>query len=117
MRLEFSRERLDCSGCRLAASKAIDGCIPERSVEPWNKAFSGRRLIRPIHHLDERILQDVFSQFTVAHTALEIPQESAVALDQDIERRRRLVRKRESDGAITGSIPTVDTCNGYGGCA
>jgi len=41
-------------------------------VEPRNEAFTSWRFIRPIHHLDERVLQDVFSQLALAHTALEI---------------------------------------------
>jgi hypothetical protein len=58
------------------------------------RPFTGRRLIRPIHHLDEGILQDVFSELAVAHAALEISKERTVVLDQGVERRWRVLRNR-----------------------
>ena len=39
-------------------------------------------MIRPIHYLDERILQNVFSQLAVAQTALEASEERTVILDR-----------------------------------
>jgi hypothetical protein len=52
---------------------------------PWREA-----LIRPVHHFDECILQDVFSQFALAHAAFEISEKNPVVLQQDIEQRPRL---------------------------
>ena len=94
VRLELTREGLDRAACRLAPSKAINGCIPEGSVEPRNESFTGRRLIRPIHHLDEGILQDVLSQLAVADATLEISKEGTVVLDQGVECRWRVLRNR-----------------------
>jgi len=38
-------------------------------------------LIRPILHLDERVLQDVFSRLALAQTAVEISKERTVVLN------------------------------------
>ena len=50
-------------------------------------------LVGVLHHLDEGVLQDVFSQLAIAHPPLQIPQEQPVVLEQDVERRPRLIRR------------------------
>ncbi|HTL43421.1 MAG TPA: hypothetical protein VL262_03715 [Vicinamibacterales bacterium] len=92
VRLELGRERLQRPAGGLAPSKSIDCGVSECSIEPRHETFVDRSLVRPLHHLDESILQDVFGQLAVPDTAFEIAQENAMVLEQDVERSRRVIR-------------------------
>ena len=54
---------------------------------------SSTGVIQPLHHLDECILQDVFSQFALAHAASRYRRKTLWFSSKYVERRPRLVRK------------------------
>jgi len=77
--LEFARKRLDRAIGRAAPPKLVD-CRTQQSVEPRHNAFVRRRLVGPIHHLGECVLENVLSQLLVADAPLDVSEESAVVL-------------------------------------
>jgi hypothetical protein len=94
VRLKLARERFDRTPGGVTSPKAIDRGVSERPIEPRDKAFIGRNLIRPVHDFDERVLKNVFSQLAIVHTALEIPQKGSVVLQENLDRRSRIVSER-----------------------
>jgi len=62
---------------------AVDCGIPEHPVEPRHQPFI-RHVRQPIEVTRERVLEQVFGERSVAHPALEEPQERTVVFDQHV---------------------------------
>ena len=94
--LELACKGLDRPARRAAPTELIDGGVAKRSIEPGDHAFVGRRLPGPVHHLRERVLQNVFRERAIADPALQVRQERPMVVEQDGDRRRRVVLDRFS---------------------